>query len=136
MPKLARLDGRVEEVDLQFESILIRPDGYTQRNQQAAGPKWSKAKRVIRLAAMQRANARRRGLGRFMTGAAPRVDVAEEGYVIVDKATLQRATAAHPDTDPAYTLTEALDRVEDFIENGTITPDTVTVIPEFEVQPT
>jgi hypothetical protein len=132
-PKLATLNGGVQPCDLKYESILIPPDGVDpQPKKTDADARWSTLGRAIGIPALRWAGIRNRGLGKFNAGLPPRVQVETEAYAIVNKDTLIRDNAALPATAPNLNQTLAEDHASTATKNGSVTPGSVAIVPEYE----
>jgi hypothetical protein len=131
VPLKARLRGRVEPCDLEFESIVIYAEG---RRTRQIDPHviWALMRKTLGIAALKRSSVRQRGLGKFKTGGDPRVRLKDEGYVVVDKATLVAAAGVGPASGRSMTQTEAEDVVSAAVGADPRVAGTVAVVPESE----
>jgi hypothetical protein len=86
-----RLDGKSNALALKYETILINREGLTEVAPRKGHITWQTAQRLTRGNAARHAALRSLGGGRYRPpGAGPRVKVADESYVIVEEATLDR----------------------------------------------
>ncbi len=131
-PEIPRIDGIPSPCDLQYDSILIKSDYETVKPDTKPKPKWSKMRRVLKLAQLKRASLRRRGLGKFTHPGASQVGVSDEHFTIVDAETLVRATSIFAADAEPLTQTEAEDLVDDAIAQNRVTAGSVAVVPEYE----
>ena len=130
-PGLARVDGCVQECELEYESILIMPEG-TREETKAPSRNWAVMKRALRIAALRRASMRHRRRGKFAVAGPGRVGLKDEAYVVVDKATLTRATHVQPLDAPPINQTQALDLLDAAVADHLVAPGAAIVVPEFE----
>ena len=131
-PSEARLDGEPVPCDLEFESIVIRSNRASDPPRVAVNPKWSTLRRTIGVPALRRASLRHQRRGKFASAGGPRIDALDEGYVIVDRLTLLRATGLLSSSAAPLTMTEAEDLVADAISTHQVAAGSVLVVPSFE----
>jgi hypothetical protein len=131
VPLKARLQGRVEPCDLEYDTTVIREDRSRSREIRP-NVSWALMQKTLRIAALKRASVRQRGLGKFKTGGDPRVRLKDETYVVVDKATLVPAPGMAPASGRAMTQTEAEDAVSAAVGADPGVAGTVVVVPEVE----
>ncbi len=130
-PEKARLDGCVQECELEYDSILILPDGARERKP-APRPAWTFLKRTLHVAALRRASLRNQRLGKYGIGGPPRVNVKDEAYSVVDKTTLTRAVQVLPLDAPPINKTQADDLIDGAVAQHLVAPGSVIAVPEFE----
>jgi len=129
-PLKARLNGTVQPCDLEYESIVIPADG-VRSSTTAPNARWEHLRKTLAIAALRRAGVRNRGLGKFKTEGAPRVRLGDEGYVIVDKATLARVPGMQR-AGKRMTQTQGEDVVSAAVSARQIAAGSVVVVPESE----
>jgi hypothetical protein len=133
-PSFPGVDGRVEPCPLEYESILFGIDNTASAQQANAAMPWTTFGKTASAAAWRHHALRNRGSVRFsVPGGGPRVGVAEEAYVIVQKATLTRAMEIYADTKP-LNQTKAEELLKEYEAANPATAGTAAVVPEFEVQ--
>ena len=130
-PTLARVDGCVQECELEYESILIMPDGVRERTV-ALSRNWTTIKRMLAAAALRRAGLRNKRMGKFALGEPGRVQLDDEAYVVVDRATLRRVTVVHPADAPPLNQTQAEDLLDEAVVEHLVGPGSCLVVPAFE----
>jgi hypothetical protein len=133
-PSFPGVDGRVEPCPLEYESILFGIDNTASAQQANAAMPWTTFGKTASAAAWRHHALRNRGSVRFsVPGGGPRVGVAEEAYVIVQKATLTRDMEIYADTKP-LNQTKAEELLKEYEAANPATAGTAAVVPEFEVQ--
>lgn len=130
-PETVRLDGCVQECELEYESILILSDAAGERaNAKAAA--WAFMKRALKAAALRRVSLRHRRLGRFGTDKDPRVALMDEAYSVVYKSTLRRAETLYPQDAPALNQTQAEDLIRAAVAEHLAATGSIIAVPEYE----
>jgi hypothetical protein len=125
------VDGVPQDCELEYESILIKADGVSEAPVPAP-LQWTALKRTIGIDAFRRASLRRRGLGKFASAGGPRVAVRDEGYTIVETATLAPAMGVLSSTPGTLTQTDAEDLMAAATAANEVARGSVMVLPQFE----
>jgi hypothetical protein len=125
-PQKARIDGTPVPCDLEYESTVIKKDGLKARAVRL--PSWLALRRTLGSGALQRAGVQLQGMGKFKVGGPPRITVREEGYSVVDSATLAPLAGIKPTSGRPLGMTDAQDLARTQSAG-------VLVVPEYEEEP-
>jgi hypothetical protein len=114
-----RLDGAVVPCPLEYESVLLDPNGVASAPVQASAD-WGAAERAVSGSAARRNRPSLQGRGRFAARGRPKsVGVDEDGYIVVhvgDLTPADEAVAAPRLNDGTMTKMEADQSLQDYLE--------------------